>query len=110
MALPMRGRDRKATRIQRRLVGEPTVVGDRTIQPVAQMAGWYLSTGTEPNGGAGAGGRVAPRGYIRIASDGVKFEPIMDQARIALAGIAMSAWSVFWISKTIRTFATKEKR
>jgi hypothetical protein len=33
----------------------------------------------------------------------VKFEPIMDQTRIALAGILMVAWNVFWVSATIRT-------
>lgn len=105
--------------------GEPTKEGEVTIIPVAEIGtgfgygyGWgqgpsraaegdeaAAGIGEGGGGGGGAGGRAAPRGYIRIASDGVKFEPIMDQARIALAGIAMGAWSVFWISKAIRACA-----
>jgi uncharacterized spore protein YtfJ len=54
-------------------------------------------------GGGGAGGRVTPRGYIRISAEGVKYEPIMDETRIPLAGILMGAWTIFWIAMTIRT-------
>ncbi len=54
-------------------------------------------------GGGGGGGRAAPRGFIRITPDEVTFEPITNEERIPLAGILMTAWSVFWISLTLRT-------
>ena len=53
-------------------------------------------------GGSGAGGRAAAKGYIRISVDEVRFEPVLDVIRLALAGIAFAAWSVFWIGRTIR--------
>ena len=53
-------------------------------------------------GGSGAGGRAAAKGYIRISADEVRFEPVLDVIRLALAGIAFAAWSVFWIGRTIR--------
>jgi uncharacterized spore protein YtfJ len=53
-------------------------------------------------GGSGAGGRASARGYIRICADEVRFEPVLDVTRLALAGIAFAAWSVFWIGRTIR--------
>jgi hypothetical protein len=53
-------------------------------------------------GGSGAGGRATAKGYVRISADEVRFEPVLDLTRLALAGIAFAAWSVFWISRTMR--------
>jgi len=53
-------------------------------------------------GGSGARGRASARGYIRISADEVRFEPVLDVTRLALAGIAFAAWSVFWIGRTLR--------
>jgi uncharacterized spore protein YtfJ len=109
--------------------GEPIKEGDATVIPVAEISvgfghgygfgggpgkiaeGDQGTAGTGAGGGAGgaAGGRVTPRGFIRITPDGVQFEPLTDVTRMGLAGIAMAAWSVFWITKTIRTFARKKK-
>jgi uncharacterized spore protein YtfJ len=52
--------------------------------------------------GGGGGGKARPLGYVRIDPQGVRFEAIEDETRIALAGIAMVAWSVFWIAAAIR--------
>jgi uncharacterized spore protein YtfJ len=53
-------------------------------------------------GGSGAGGRATAKGYVRISADEVRFEPVLDVTRLALAGIALAAWSVFWIGRTMR--------
>jgi uncharacterized spore protein YtfJ len=58
-------------------------------------------------GGSGAGGRASAKGYLRISADEVRFEPVLDVTRIALAGIAFAAWSVFWIGKTIRAVSKR---
>jgi len=62
-------------------------------------------TGHGSGGGGGAGGRAKPRGYIRIADGEVTYEPIVDQGRLAIAGLLTAAWFVFWVTKTVRTFA-----
>lgn len=112
--------------------GKPTREGDTTVIPVADVtvgfgygygeggsgqqptggedegAGYSASAEGDSSGsggGGGAGGRATPRGYLKITPDGVTYEPIVDQGRLALAGIALSAWIFFWIAKTIRAFA-----
>lgn len=108
--------------------GKPTTEGEVTIIPVAQVnfgfgyGGGYgrgtngkqaegeTGAATTPSGegggtGGGASGRATPRGYLHITADGVKFEPIMDVTRIPIAGMLMGAWSVFWITATVRAIA-----
>jgi len=102
--------------------GAPIQEGEITIIPVAEV-GVGFGFGSGPNrkieetgdeadspkgqGGGGGGGKATPRGYIKITPDGVDFESTMDESRVALAGIGMVAWSVFWIAKAIRAFARK---
>lgn len=99
--------------------GEPTREQGAVVIPVAQVVfgfgygGGEEGTGTAPEaakggsggGAAGAGGRATPRGYIRITPEGVKYEPIQNEAVIPVAGILMVAWSVFWITATVRYIA-----
>jgi len=105
--------------------GEPTHEGNVTIVPVAEvnaMFGFGYGSGEGPapakagedsamatGGGGGGGGRgsAKPRGVLKITPDGVSYEPIVDPLRISLAGIAMVAWAVFWITLTIRSFVKK---
>ena len=97
--------------------GEPVRQGDVTVIPVAEIRFGFgygygsgqgrpeeggPGTGEGSGGGSGAGGRASPKGYIRVSSEGVRFEPVLDVTRIALAGIAFAAWSVFWIGRTLR--------
>ena len=107
--------------------GQPATAGDKTVIPVAEVMfgfgygggygrgnngagqraadGQATATGEGAGSGGGAGGRMTPRGYIRITPDEVKFEPISDETRVPLAGILMVAWSVFWVMATIRGIA-----
>jgi uncharacterized spore protein YtfJ len=104
--------------------GEPIMEGGVTVVPVAEVrfafgygygsgGGRVEETGDSPRtaegsgGGSGAGGRASARGYIRISADDVRFEPVLDVTRLALAGIAFAAWSVFWIGKTIRAVSKR---
>ena len=98
---------------------------DQTVIPVASVnyafgygSGWgsgETQAGDEPpksgkGGGSGAGGmgKATPQGVIRITPEGVHFEPAMNPKTIALAGIAMLAWNVFWITATVRAFARRK--
>ena len=105
--------------------GEPIREGGVTVVPVAEVRfafGYGYGSGrgrgeeTEggpstaeegSGGGSGAGGRASAKGYVRISADEVRFEPVLDVTRIALAGIAFAAWSVFWIGRAMRAASTR---
>ena len=97
--------------------GEPHVEGDRTIIPVAQVSyGFGLSYGsgggpseeegepaTEGERSSGGGGASAkPLGAIVVTPERVYFEEVRDVGRTAFFGIAMVAFNVFQIAKTLR--------
>jgi uncharacterized spore protein YtfJ len=102
--------------------GEPIREGGVTVVPVAEVRfafgyGYGSGRGGEADvlpsttegsgGGSGAGGRASAKGYIRISADEVSFEPVLDVTRLALAGIAFAAWSVFWIGRTMRAVGSR---
>ena len=103
--------------------GEPYQVNGRTIIPVARVAfgfgvGGGRGTGKadrpqqsengEPQAlsGAGAGGgggvSVRPIAVLEIDANATKVKPIVDVSRLALPCMMLAAWSVFWITYTIR--------
>jgi uncharacterized spore protein YtfJ len=93
--------------------GPPTAAGEATVIPVSAVGfgfgfgagGGRGPAGAEPaggGGGAGGGGRAEPRGYLRVAGAEVTYEPIIDQTRVAVAGILLAAWTVFWVGYTLR--------
>jgi uncharacterized spore protein YtfJ len=99
--------------------GEVRREGEVAIIPVAQVgtsfgfgygSGEGPAEGEErfPTGGGGGGGGMGgakPRGFVKITPHGVSFEPTANPFQIPLAGIALVAWSVFWITWTVRAFA-----
>lgn len=96
--------------------GEPQVVGDRTVIPVARVGytfGLGFGQGTGPadeeapaptgeGGGAGGGASARPLGTLVITPEKVYFEETEDTTRIALAGIALAALSSIQLFKTLR--------
>lgn len=97
--------------------GEPQVIDDKTIIPVAQVGygfglgfgrGGQVSEeedepGTEGEGGGGGGGASAkPYGVIVVTPDDVYFEEVEDSSKIAAMGIVMVAFSIFQVAKTLR--------
>ncbi len=102
--------------------GPVTKEGEVAVMPVAKMSATFgygqgYGEGTAPadvgatssggGGGGGAKGQTTPIGYLRFDADGVRFKAIEDNTRIALAGIFLSGWIVFWIVSTIRIFVKK---
>jgi uncharacterized spore protein YtfJ len=101
--------------------GEVRREGDVAIIPVAQIGttfGFGFGSGEGPaedkegvatggGGGGGGMGRARPVGIVKITPDGAHFEPAANPFMVPLAGIAMAAWSVFWITLTVRAFARK---
>jgi uncharacterized spore protein YtfJ len=101
--------------------GEAQVVGDTTIIPVARVGyafGMGYGESAEPpdeesdspvTDGGGGGGTASskPMGAIVVTQDCVYFEPIRDEGKIALAGLAVGAWSVLQVAKTLRAIFTR---
>jgi uncharacterized spore protein YtfJ len=101
--------------------GEVRREGDVAIIPVARIGttfGFGFGSGEAPaegeerltsgGGGGGGGGSAKPCGIVKITPAGVSFEPTANPFHIPLAGIAMAAWSVFWITLTVRAFARRK--
>src|ERR671912_1006963 len=107
--------------------GEPIREGGVTVVPVAEVRfafGYGYGSGRGrgeqaeggparseegSGGGSGAGGRASAKGYVRISADDVRFEPVLDVTRLALAGIAFAAWSVFWIAKMVQALGGRRR-
>ena len=94
-------------RMKRPRRGKGTGDGSGGEEPTANAAqeASTVKSGEGGGGGGGGGGRSTPRGVLRITSQEVYYEPIIDPTRIPLAGILMVAWTVFWVTATIRAIA-----
>lgn len=102
--------------------GEPQVVGDRTLIPVARVGytfGLGFGQGTGPageevpapageGGGAGGGASAHPVGTLVVTPEDVYFEETVDATRVALAGIALAALSAFQLFKTLRAILGRD--
>jgi uncharacterized spore protein YtfJ len=53
--------------------------------------------------GGGAGGHARPIAYIEVGPDGTKVEPIMDEQKIAFAGMLLGAWAIAWVGMVLVT-------
>jgi uncharacterized spore protein YtfJ len=96
--------------------GEPYQVNGRTLIPVAKVAyGFGFGGGPskvkeaaaeESRGGAGGGGGgrlvVRPVAVLDVTGGETAVKPIVDVTRLAIAGMALAAWNVFWITYTVR--------
>ncbi len=90
----------------------------RTVIPLASVTATYglgmgygkgEGTGEESaqseGGSAGAGkGSARPVAVIEITDDHLRVHQVVDSTRITLASLALAAWSVFWITRTVRSF------
>jgi uncharacterized spore protein YtfJ len=91
--------------------GDPMPLDGHTIIPVARVGyvfgvgmgrGGLEKEGSGEGGGGGGGLNVRPVAVLDVRNDEVKVRPIPDVTRLALAGMALAAWNVFWITMTIR--------
>ncbi|MBN1138567.1 MAG: hypothetical protein JXM73_18400 [Anaerolineae bacterium] len=102
--------------------GEPQVIGDKTLIPVAKVGyGYGLGFGhgtgepeeegkQAPGGeGGGGGGTTAakPLGVIVVTPEEVYFEETADESRIAMAGILVGALFIWQFAKTLRAIFGK---
>lgn len=109
----------------RQVFGEPTTVGDKTVIPVGAVTYWFGfgfgsgsvggdSDDSAANGGSGGGGggqsRARPVAVIEVTSTETRVRPVEDPTRIAVAGIAFTAWFFWNLFGTIRYIAKVRRR
>ncbi len=109
----------KASADVRLAFGESRQIGDKTIIPVATVAwgggsGFGSAVPGQPKegeapesesgsgGGQGSGFRVRPLAVVEVTPAETKVRPVVDSTRIALAGIFLGGWNVFWIARTLQ--------
>jgi hypothetical protein len=98
-----------ARQLEREVVGEELAIGERSIQPMAQMTGWYGSDAHARAGLAWAWLRLQPTGVKVQEADGQEaFVPIEDATAAALQGIALGGlvvavicWIVLLVKRLI---------
>lgn len=104
--------------------GKSQTIEGRTLIPVAELSyGFGIGMGTPPccteegeaeeeaekalepsaGGGGGAGVRARPIAYIEVGPEGTHIEPVMDEQKVALAGILLAMWAVGWIGLVLKT-------
>jgi uncharacterized spore protein YtfJ len=101
--------------------GEPLVVDNKTVIPVAQVGyGFGLGFGhpseipeeeadlaAEGQGGVGGGAMSRPLGAIVVSEDGVYFEETVDADKISLAGIILAGVIVVQVAATLRAILSR---
>lgn len=58
--------------------------------------------GAGEGGGGGGGAGSHPVAAIEVTPDGMVVRPIVDETKVALAGIALAGWFTFWLLTTVR--------
>ena len=75
----------------RSVYGDPVVVGNRTVIPVAQVGYAFGGGGgaraDSPNGGGGGGGKAyaRPSGALEVTPEGTRFIDFVDRPRMGAA-------------------------
>jgi len=91
--------------------GEVMEIEGRKVIPVASVAyGFGLGGGQAPKaggngatgGGGGGGLRVEPLALVEVVEGKLRVQPIVNVTRLAMLGMLLVAWNVFWITRTIR--------
>lgn len=112
------------------VVGPAHERGGRTVIPLASVSASYglgmgFGRGEGPSeddfgsagggdgggdggGGAGGGGggrgRARPVAVVEITDENLSVHQVVDSTRITIASLTLAAWSVFWITRTVRSF------
>jgi uncharacterized spore protein YtfJ len=86
--------------------GKPVAAEGRTVIPVAEVT-YAFEVGIEGEvvadsaGGGGGGMDVRPVAVVEVASEDTRIKPVIDEQKLALAGVLLAAWAVFWVARTL---------
>lgn len=100
--------------------GEPVTIEGRTVIPIARI-GYAFGLGfgvSEPEAeevgeegmGAGEGGGAFshPVGVLEVAEGEVRIRPFVDEQKIAVAGVLLVGWLIFWVAHTLTKIFGKD--
>lgn len=126
--LQRRFQDMQAKANVRAVFGDVMELDGRKVIPVASVQyGFGMGGGIGPKpgegeapgggaphqtvqgGGGGAGVRVEPIALIEVANGKLKVEPIINVTRLATMAMILAAWSIFWITRTLRAASSARK-
>ena len=89
--------------------GEPREVEGRVLIPVARVGvGFGMGFGSDgkeeaaEGGGSGGGGGASPVAMIEVTPEETIIRPILDETKIALAGVILVGWCVFLLMITVK--------
>nr|HID13185.1 hypothetical protein [Anaerolineae bacterium] len=101
--------------------GEPVTAEGRTVIPVAEVGyGFGLGVGHGPvveeealketgGGGGGGGVRARPLAVVEVTPEGTWVKPVIDEQKVALAGVLLVGWAVFWLARAlVQIFGQRE--
>ncbi len=57
---------------------------------------------TGNGGGGGAGAHIRPIAYIEVGPEGTQVKSIVDEQKVALAGIMLGFWAVGWVGLVLK--------
>jgi uncharacterized spore protein YtfJ len=60
-------------------------------------------------GAGGIGAKARPIAYIEVGPEGTQVKSIVDEQKVALGGILLSAWAVGWIGLVLKTIFSPRK-
>ena len=108
--------------------GTPETFDGITLIPVAEiMYGFCAGEGSGPSNecdeasadadaaegeaaigaGGGAGAKARPIAYIAVGPEGARVRPIVDEQKVALAGILLGFWAIGWVGLVLKTLFTR---
>jgi hypothetical protein len=92
MEVSMTDQNPEFKKLEKRLEGEPLVIGEYTLQPVADVTGWHIAVSGETGQGAGGLLRVTPLEVIVSKGEDEGYSiPLTSETEAAMKGIAQAA-------------------
>ncbi len=88
---------------------ESPETSDESESPDAAGADTPKNAGHAVGGGGGIGAKARPIAYIEVGPEGAKVQPIVDDQKIAMMGILLSAWAVGWVGLVLKTLFSSRK-
>lgn len=86
----------------------PCCAGEDEEPPEPEMdAGKDEDQETAMGVGGGAGARTRPIAYIEVGPEGTHVKAIIDEQKVALAGILLSVWAVGWLGLVLKTLFSR---
>jgi uncharacterized spore protein YtfJ len=79
----------------------PQTSPQRSPRALPEASGEVESPETWARGPHGGGMKSSPLGVIEVTREETRIEPVIDEQKVALIGMLVGAWSVFWLGRVL---------